>query len=211
MRNKIEQGGGNPAYVEMGDPELFENMMYLRETYGAKDKDGKPLKLEITFYSSLGLMRRSPEAPLYDYPNTTSLIPYDNWVRNVRVYDENGNFLYIREYPRTTYDGEKRFRRRSDGTLEFHITLPESLPGVIPEERQINWLHSMWVGFLSDSVFLAGENGRTLRPPLRRGTPEFEDFANHPVLILRNGRVITSAFWMRMETKGNTSLSEGAK
>lgn len=179
MKNKVEQGGGNHTYVEMGDQELFNNMLYLRDTYGRPG-----LKLDITFYATSELLQRLSPVP-YDYPNTTQLIPYDSWA------GASGTFR--------TY-GQRRFRfRPEDKTLEFHINLPEPKPGKIPTEYGVNQIHRGFMDEFTRFVILTKEDGKTtLSSGIDREIGR--DFDDHPQLRFENGWYTGSALWIKMET-----------
>lgn len=188
MRNKVEQGGANPAWVEMGDSELFEDMMYLRGIYGAKDEDGKPLKLEITFYSSYLLLQRDRNRSLRSIPPT--VIYWDNWAGDPGIY-QNG----IQEF----------HYREADKTLEFRITLPETLPGKIPTEDSVNKMHRDFVHLILEDVLSQkdGKRSATFQRYASGEEPEYSDFLAHPVVMTKREprpsffSVSRSALWIK--------------
>lgn len=183
MRNKVEQGGGNPAYVEMGDQELFNNMLYLREQYGRPD-----LKLEITFYSSKNLLLRDPQAPRWIQENYRGVLNYDSWAGGNGTF-HNGSILF-------KYDEEQK-------TLRFYTTLPETFKGMIPTNQELNRIHTFFLSSIRGK-FLAHEDGRSHV----EDTPQTaEDFRNHPVWVpnIENWpEVSQSAFWVKLETVPTT-------
>lgn len=176
MRNRIEQGGGNPAYVEMGDQELFNNMLYLRETYGRPD-----LKLEITFYSSWDLLMRNVK---YNPSMPTRALLWDSWAGRTGTFKETGVQVFV--------------YREQDETLEFHISLPEVNPGRIPTEQEIKRMHNGFIDEFTRFTVLTKEDGQTTVPSIDRVMGN--DFSSHPRLRFENGEIVGSALWIRMET-----------
>lgn len=186
MRNKVEQGGGNLAYVEMGDPELWNNLMYLRETYGRPD-----LKLKITFYSSWRNFYGDPSVPPYRQGENAFVLYWDNWAGDPGIYKNGMRVFGYQE---------------ADKTLDFRIVLAETLPGKVPTEDSLNRMHR---DFMNDfrSVFLSQENGKLTPGFGLRDSPEELDMSNHPVVVTtRSGaappnhfNVSRSGLWIKLE------------
>lgn len=188
MRNKVEQGGGNPAHVEMGDQELFENMMYLRERWGRPD-----LKVEVTFYSSWDLLDRTPGRPDYDPRNrsTFGLVPWESYAGSNGTFRTGGAVLF-------------RYRE-ADKTIERHIVLPEVLPGKIPTQIELYAIHSQFVHGLQSMIGWTNEDRSTTVPLIRPGDPVSQDLRDHPIIIYGEGQVKQSFVWIRMETIPSTN------
>lgn len=180
MRNKVEQGGRNPAWVEMGDQELFNNLLYLRGTYGRPD-----LKLEITFYSSVDLLLRDPNAPRYIAENYRGVLIYDSWAGGNGTF-QNGSILFK--------------NTESDRTLHFYITLPEVYKSKVPTQRELELLHLFFVNDIGERIFSSNENGRSNLPyPISPGSPVAQDLDTHRPVAYENG-VTRSAFRVKLET-----------
>lgn len=176
MRNKLEQGGRNLTYVEMGDQELFENMMYLRETYGRPD-----LKLSITFYSSRLLWERNRSG------GKVTVIYWDNWAGDPGIYRNGVQEFYYRE---------------ADRTLDFRITLPETLPGKISTEDSVNKMHFDFTGLILRAA-LSQEDGKQTAAYQNSGyreKPEYSDFLAHPTAIYAANppNILRSALWIKL-------------
>lgn len=143
--------------VKIEDQELFENLMYFREKYGRPD-----LKLKIYFYDSIAQLNIQSGTDPYDREHL-GLSLYDFWATSqVPIFDEQGNYVESRTYPPTfKIYGFRRFKLGDDGSLEFHISLPELREGGSnPTPEQIGALslrltqNDLW------HIFMSHEAGR---------------------------------------------------
>lgn len=126
---------GEKAWVEMGDPELYQNLLKIRDEYSFHPD----LKRRIYFYETYEQLRDTSGVP-YD-PNKLQIWQWGAYVRQIPIFDDNNQFVGRRDYPPTFKDGEIRWQTTSDGAIEFHISLPEPLPGVLPASEQITYLN----------------------------------------------------------------------
>lgn len=131
---------GEKAWVEMGDPELYQNLLKIRDEYSFHPN----LKRRIYFYETYEQLRDTSGVP-YDYPNHAQVWQWGAYVRQIPIFDENDQFIGLRDYPPTFKNGEIRWQKAPDGAIEFHISLPEPLPGILPAPEQITYLNA--IGF----------------------------------------------------------------
>lgn len=164
---------GEKAWVEMGNPELYQNLLKIRDEYSFHPD----LKRRIYFYESLQQLQQTSGVP-YDYPNNIQLWQWGAYVRQIPVFDENDQFVGLRDYPPTFKNGEIRWQTAPDGAIEFHISLPEPLPGVLPAPEQITYLNV--IGFDQGLPLLkflfSGPQG-----PYNGMTDKFMQAANGPL------------------------------
>lgn len=126
---------GEKAWVEMGDPELYQNLLKIRDEYSFHPN----LKRRIYFYETYEQLRDTSGVP-YD-PNKVQIWPWGGFVRQIPIFDENDRFIGLRDYPPTFKDGEFRWQTAPDGAIEFHLSLPEPLPGILPAPEQLTYLN----------------------------------------------------------------------
>lgn len=170
--------------VKIGDQQLFENLLYLRQKYGRPD-----LKLEIYFYDSVVQMNLSGVSASLQRER----IPYSFWAKNIRILDEEGNFLYIKSYPDTTKDGIIRFDVRRDTILRIHASLPELLPGVTLDGFQMGEIEAGMSNEIIEDVILLNGDGQPSVPIIYPDTEVARDFSTHQAVIRsQNGRPRTT-------------------
>lgn len=130
----VKRKDGKPSRVglSLGDPELYPRLLWVSVNFA----EHPSLKHRILFYGSYQQLRDESGVPI-NSTNAVS-IPWDAaFARQVPMFDENSNYLGLKEYPPTFKDGEYRWRVTPDGVVEHHMSLPEPLEGATPDVHQI--------------------------------------------------------------------------
>lgn len=162
---------GEKAWVEMGNEELYRNLLWRRDNYAMYPN----IKRTIVFFGSLEQLQEKSWIP-YNFPYNTTFHPGNNYIG----------------------PSERRWARKPDGSLEFHISSPSPKQGV-----DLELAKQLISGSITTEVNASlWSNEEGLQQLLDRfgngagtaGSQKAKDFQEHPIVTRNEAGLQIAAF-----------------